>query len=258
MNELIYTEPTFVVTPPKIELPPIPANVVQKTKTIDGVNYTYSIYPLVDQFHPALTKECSPFDFRILAIDPRFLAISLIETMVKHGGVGLAAPQIGLSYRVFVMGAGNRAFACYNPEVIETEGEDDFEEGCLSFRGLYLRIRRPSKIKVKYQDMVGQFHEETFDGLTARTFLHELDHLNGIVYTSLVSQYILDKAKTKVKGNVKKLDAQKQAMIKQQIINKATQKVVEEQKAKELQEKLNSSIPSDILLNVLDKPQTDQ
>jgi peptide deformylase len=131
--------------------------------------------------------------------------------MVKYRGVGLSANQVGLPYRVFVMGAEKVGFACFNPEILETNGEDKFDEGCLSFPGLFLPIKRPSSVKVRYTDMNGVTKEETFGGFTARIFLHEFDHMEGVVYTSKISPIILERSKRKVKNNIKKLEFQKKA-----------------------------------------------
>ena len=84
------------------------------------------------------------------------------------------------------MGAENNYIACYNPKLISVEGESHMEEGCLTFPLLMLRVTRPKKIKVEYQDFTGVKRESIFDGISARVFLHELDHMNGIVYTSRV------------------------------------------------------------------------
>jgi len=219
-------------------------------ETINGVEYEYEIYKLVDQFDDVLHTVTPQFDFANPPVDPKVLAISLVKTMMKHGGVGLAAPQCGLPYRVFVMGAPNGAgFACFNPKVISTVGEIGFEEGCLSFKGLYLNIKRPEKVEVEFTDWNGQIVRETFDGLTARTYQHELDHLNGVVYTSLVGQYVLQKAKAKVKTNLKKLERQRLNFQKQQIINQAMQKVMEDRRIEELNKSINISIP-DINVNL--------
>ena len=167
--------------------------------------YEYEVYNFVDQYSDILAQRIEPFDFTNPPIEPRYLAVSLIETMVQNRGIGLAANQVGLPYRVFVMGAQNVAFACFNPEILETEGEETIHEGCLSFPGLYLKVKRPFRIKVRYIEMNGNTKEVMFEGLTARIFQHELDHLNGVKFTSLVGPAALDIAKQKVKKNLKKL-----------------------------------------------------
>lgn len=177
----------------------------KKIKLMDGNMYEYEIYDFVDSYDDILSKNLEPFDFNNSSVSPRYVAISLIETMIRKRGVGLAANQVGLPYRVFVMGAGDVAFACFNPEVISSYGEETVNEGCLSFPGLYLKVKRPYRIEVKYTDMNGVLQERTFEGLSARIFQHELDHLNGVKFTSLVGSVALDIAKQKVKKTLKKM-----------------------------------------------------
>ena len=143
-------------------------------------------FDLVDPTHPALHKALPDFDFDNAPINPNDFASSLVETCKSQNGLGLSANQCGFEHRVFVMGAGNDYIACYNPKIIESEGESHMEEGCLTFPLLTLRVTRPKKIKVEYQDFTGVKRESIFDGISARVFLHELDHMNGIVYTSRV------------------------------------------------------------------------
>jgi peptide deformylase len=163
-------------------------------------------------------------------MDPRKLTYSLLMTMADRGGVGLASNQVGIKLRVFAMGSGNVAYSVFNPEVIESDSPIVFGEGCLSSPGLFLDIKRPDHIKVRFTDMYGQQQDKEFSGLTSRIFQHELDHLNGVVYTSLVHPHHLDKAKRHVKSNLKKLEAQRQASLKQQAIAAATQKIVKQSK----------------------------
>ena len=193
----------------------------KKIKYVDGQMYTYQLYDLVDPYSDILKQKLEPFDFNNSPIPPRELAVSLIETMVKNRGIGMAANQVGLPYRVFVMGAEKVGFACFNPEILEFFGEETYEEGCLSFPGLFIKIPRASSIKVRYTDMNGVTKEETFNGLTARIFQHELDHLNGITYTTKVSKLNLERAKEKVKRNIKKMEKDKKAFELQQKAAKA-------------------------------------
>jgi peptide deformylase len=87
----------------------------KKIKFVDGQTYDYEIYNRIDPYSDILKQKLEPFDFNNPPIAPRYLAVSLIETMVKYRGVGLAANQVGLPYRVFVMGAEKVGFACFNP-----------------------------------------------------------------------------------------------------------------------------------------------
>ena len=177
-----------------------------KMKLVDGQMYEYTIYDRVDPHADILKQKLEPFDFANPPTDPRKLAISLIETMVHYRGIGMAANQVGLPYRVFVMGAEKVGFACFNPEILESEGEETYDEGCITYPGLFLKVKRAKTIKVRYIDMNGVEKEQRFDGLTARIFQHELDHLNGIVYISKVSRTVLERSKDKVKKNIKKID----------------------------------------------------
>ena len=127
----------------------------------------------------------------------------LLATMNKYGGVGLAAPQCGMPLRLFVMAGG---MVCINPKVITASIETTREkEGCLSFPGLYLPITRSRTIEVEYHNEFGVLKHETFTGATAQVFQHETDHLNGIVFTSLVGNLTLQMAKKKRQKMFKKI-----------------------------------------------------
>jgi peptide deformylase len=157
------------------------------------------IYPLVSDDHPMLRTVLDPFDFSNPSIDPVELANNLIETMVANKGLGLSANQCGLPYRVFVMWS-NPTKICFNPRIVDQTTEEIYlDEGCLSFPNLFIKIKRPKIIKVRYQDAFGEMQNEKFIGMTARCFLHELDHMDGIVYTSRASQVHLQRAKNQKK-----------------------------------------------------------
>jgi peptide deformylase len=220
-------------------------------KEFQGNVYTYNIYGLVPADSEVLRMKTKAWDFENPQMNTKELAISLVETMVLNRGVGLAAPQIGFAYRAFAIGAGTQVQVMFNPEVIESSGELEFEEGCLSFKGLFLKIKRPEHIKVRYWDFNGQEQTTEMGGLTARTFLHELDHLDGIVYTTKVNKYWLDRAKAKQKGNIQKLDRQYEEQDKQKIIMEAARKVAADNQAKALEKQINFEIPDEVItLNV--------
>ena len=111
--------------------------------------------------------------------------------MYEHDGIGLAANQAGIRARVFVMGHKDRpdaGMAFFNPEVIEnTDDIEDLEEGCLSFPGIFVKIKRPRAIKARWQNPKGELMEAEFTGYECKCFLHELDHLEGIVFKDRVS-----------------------------------------------------------------------
>lgn len=107
---------------------------------------------------------------------------TMFEFMRTKKGIGLAAPQIGLSKRVFVMAVGDQIRACFNPEIVDVGPEKiEMVEGCLSFPGKSCIIKRPAEIAVRYQNYRGDWYAERLDGLMARCFQHELDHLDGII-----------------------------------------------------------------------------
>ncbi|MDP8212469.1 MAG: peptide deformylase [Candidatus Zapsychrus exili] len=109
----------------------------------------------------------------------RILVSLMIETMYNEGGVGLAASQIGINKRIFVIDIGDGPLVFINPEMIKATGSECLEEGCLSVPGVEINITRPKKILVKYLDLSSEVLQKSFDDLLARAFMHELDHLDG-------------------------------------------------------------------------------
>ena len=130
-------------------------------------------------------KEVTKFDEKL-----GILLDDMYETMTKADGVGLAAPQVGILKRVVVIDVGNGRIELINPEIIDTEGEQDGAEGCLSFPGLFGNVKRPYKVKVKAQDRNGRKFIVEGEELLARAFCHECDHLDGHVFTELVTEYL--------------------------------------------------------------------
>ena len=138
---------------------------------------------------PALYKKCRPvteFNARL-----HQLLDDMRETLSEANGVGLAAPQVGVLRRAVLVietnvaeGEDEYVIELVNPEIVETSGEQDGAEGCLSVPGEYGLVKRPMNVKVRAQDRNGNWFEVEGTGLTARCFCHEIDHLNGIVFTS--------------------------------------------------------------------------
>ena len=170
----------------------------EEASSVTKVTKEIKTFKLVSSDHPLLYKSLPEFDFANPPVNPNEFASSLVETCKKHSGLGLSANQCGFEYRVFVMGSGDNFISCFNPKIVSSEGETHMAEGCLSFPLLELKITRPKRIVVEYQDWNGQKHTSTFDGITARVFLHELDHMNGIVYTSRVKPLALQSGLKKV------------------------------------------------------------
>jgi peptide deformylase len=134
------------------------------------------------------------------------LAADMFETMEDAGGVGLAAPQIGVSKRLFVMdtpgqeeGAPHQRHVLINPEIIAIEGEQVGEEGCLSFPGLFQVIKREMRVIARAQDLKGEKFEIDVTDLAARCILHETDHCDGIVFLDRMTALKRQLAKRKIK-----------------------------------------------------------
>jgi peptide deformylase len=161
-------------------------------------------YELVPENDPILREVMPEFIFDG-SVDANSVASRLVETCKKNRGIGLSANQCGLRYRVFVMGAGEDYVAFFNPKVLEAKGESHMIEGCLSFPLLGLRITRPEEILVEYQDFRGEKRQSIFTGLSARCFLHELDHMNGICYTTLAKPLALKSGLNKRKKTLERI-----------------------------------------------------
>ncbi len=161
------------------------------------------LLPLYNDKNPLLAKKQDEFDILRPPVNIIEFANALLHTMNHYGGLGLAAPQCGFPFRMFVMVGG---IVCINPVIVESSNTPIREkEGCLSFPGLYLPITRPDSIKIKYTNEFGNRIEVTWTGATARIAQHELDHLNGIVFTSLVGGLTLQMAKKKKQKLFKKI-----------------------------------------------------
>lgn len=116
------------------------------------------------------------------------------DTMYKHEGAGLAAVQVGVLKRAFVMHAGKEYRECINPVILKQEGENKIKvEGCLSVPGKCGYVERPEKVWVEYQDRHGAKQTKKFTGFEAKCFCHESDHLDGILYTSKASKMFKDR-----------------------------------------------------------------
>lgn len=150
------------------------------------------MYKIVKYPNDILRERMPEFDFSNPIIDPKQLEKEMIETMLLNDAIGLAANQVGIKTRVFVMGTKSHpdnAVGIFNPIILETFGNDlvDDSEGCLSFPGIFANIKRPKSIKAQWQNSLGETVVTEIDGYTARCFLHEYDHLEGIVYQDRLS-----------------------------------------------------------------------
>ena len=120
-------------------------------------------------------------------VDRHFIAKTLIENMIHYEGVGLSANQIGMDVRAFAMIRDiehNEIIVCFNPRIVKSYTEEvEMEEGCLSYPEVFLKIKRPDKIIVKYEDADKKKHKMKLEGLASRVFQHEYDHMEGIDFT---------------------------------------------------------------------------
>ena len=139
---------------------------------------------------PALHKVCKP----VTAFDSKLhkLLDDMAETMADANGVGLAAPQVGILRRVVVVDTGEEVLELINPSLVETDGEQIGPEGCLSVPGKYGLVKRPYTAKVRAQDRDGEWFEVEGEELIARCFCHELDHLDGSVYTEVMDRFLTE------------------------------------------------------------------
>ena len=153
---------------------------------------------ILTEENPALRKVCRPYtDFNDRLHE---LLDDMKETLSQANGVGLAAPQVGILRRACIVmetnvpeGESEYFIELVNPEIIERIGEQEGGEGCLSLPEQYGIVKRPNHVKVRAQDRNGNFFEVEGDGLTARCFCHEIDHLDGVLFTDRASRMLSDK-----------------------------------------------------------------
>ena len=150
-----------------------------------------------------LEKQVKPFDFENM--DAEKISKDMVDTMLKYKGIGLASNQVGLDAQIFVMGEEN-PITVINPIITEVGPERvEMEEGCLSFPGLYFKVKRPAVVSVQYLDTKQEECIIKLEGLHARVFLHEYDHLQGITFDQRISKLRLEMAKKKQEKLLKDL-----------------------------------------------------
>jgi len=163
------------------------------------------ILKLLDPKDPKLRIPCEPVGDDV---DRVLLKTNLLETMANHNGLGLSANQCGLMHQAFaayIDWPDRVKTVCFNPEIVWSSEETSYiEEGCLTYPGLYLKIRRPVEIKVTYENVDGSVSKQDLKDLEARIFQHEYDHMNGSDFTKRVSSLVLQRAKKRLVSNIKK------------------------------------------------------
>lgn len=145
-----------------------------------------------------LRQVAEPYDFEKDG-DPTELVRAMTKVMFENNGIGLAAPQVGVLKRLFIMGNSDKLYVCINPTLIS--GGEFYRdiEGCLSFPNLWLHVNRFKQIQAHYQDIKGNVVETTLEGLIARVYQHESDHLDGVCFDTRVGPVTLDLAKRRRK-----------------------------------------------------------
>ncbi len=150
---------------------------------------------LVPETDLILKQRCQEFDFDNPAFDPKQFAESLYTTMTKCNGLGLSANQVGVPYRIFAIRIDADPLVLFNPQIVDQSEETILlDEGCLSFPLLYMKIKRPDWIRIRFQTFDGQTYTEKYGGMTARVILHEYDHMEGITFKERASKFALDRA----------------------------------------------------------------
>lgn len=148
---------------------------------------------LVDKNDPILTTECMSFDFTNPPFDPIDFSKELVKFMYDSNGIGLAANQVGVPYRIFAMRGHPENFVCFNPKIVfHSNDKVVLEEGCLTYPGLLVKIKRSQHIRVRFNTPNGDIQTRQFTGMTARIFQHEYDHLDGIVFYEKANRYHRD------------------------------------------------------------------
>ena len=163
------------------------------------------ICTLIESTNPLLRiklSECSS------DLDREKVESQLIDSMKHYQGIGLSANQLGIMERVFVMYSDvkkGEIISCFNPKIItQSDTEIVIDEGCLSYPGLWLKVKRPDGIEVEYEDKNGELQSKAMFGLECRIFLHEYDHMEGTDFTKKVSKIKLDRAKKRQSKMLKK------------------------------------------------------
>ncbi len=155
---------------------------------------------IVQDGDPILTKKSR----EVTDFGPKLAQLldDMRETLIDSGGLGLAGPQVGMLRRVaLVMDDEDNIIEIINPEIIESVGDVEGAEGCLSFPGVWGAVNRPEWVKVRAQDRNGEWFEAIGDGMTARCFCHEIDHLNGVCFTSRSTRFLSPEEVDEMRGN---------------------------------------------------------
>lgn len=156
---------------------------------------------LVLKNDPVLITPCQDFDFSNPPFDPVEFATELVKYMHEKNGLGLAANQVGVPYRIFAMRSYPENFVCFNPKIVQqSEQQIVLEEGCLTYPGLVVKIKRPEFVRVRFRIPNGDTITRKFIGMSARVFQHEYDHLEGVRFYDKANKFHRDQAMRKWKS----------------------------------------------------------
>jgi|TARA_B100000959_G_C14950513_1_gene611693 peptide deformylase len=174
---------------------------------------------LVTEKNQILKEVCAPFDFENPIVDQEELITNLQAVRQEKAGLGLSAPQLGINSRVFVIGlsdmtvegAEDYAKAFFNPQIFWDQTTNTYPdneltymvEGCLSYPGMFLKIKRPNHIIMEWYTEEGEREVDEFSGMTSRILQHEIDHLNGVTFDKKASTYHLQQARRKLKAQLR-------------------------------------------------------
>jgi len=150
---------------------------------------------LVSKDDPILTTPCPPMNLQNLPSNILELSQEMVKFLHDNNAIGVSANQLGLPYRMFALRAYPQNFVCINPRIVQpSEQLVTLEESCLTFKGLYVKIKRSQHVRVRFATPNGDVRTETFTGMTARIFQQQLDYLDGILYHTRANRYHREQA----------------------------------------------------------------
>lgn len=154
---------------------------------------------LIPETSEILKSAQENFDFSNPPYEPYEFAAKLHNLMIKENGLGLSACQVGIPYRAFAMRVtGDEPYVLFNPKIVnQSDNLVSMKEGCLSFPLLFMNIKRPDAVRIRYQTYTGETKTQQFIGMSARVALHEMDHMDGITYMNRASSFELQRAMRK-------------------------------------------------------------
>lgn len=187
------------------------------------------IRKLVEDTHPLLHQRCEPIRFNNMdELHAEELRDILFANMEYWNGYGLCANQIGLPYKAFSMLHEQNPMIIFNPRIVEYSSELVYDlEGCLTYPGLYVKIKRPKSVHVIYYDIDGAQCQAYFKDLSARIFLHEMEHIMGNIFYDTASRHHIQEARRKRKINLRKMKGKNSVLWQSHINNNALKKNIQ-------------------------------